>query len=223
MTDAHGYELHKSTAPHRNVVGTAGLLHPKAACNTMSTRNDFSAALVRAWSRIRVRMRGERPLHADVAPSEHTPDLSDTRAESWATVATMWEQAIETARTEGTCVEFRVVVGTPPQSADPDDDEPAESDPDPRVASMDLIPKLRWLLTQSTGTIADVAHHLEANADDVDERGREQLRDDVDFLDEELAALKAWLIAPDWDADYERLLAGEIPPLADDPDDEQDE
>ncbi len=87
-----------------------------------------------------------------------------------------------------------------------------------------LVLRLRWLLTQSSGTIADVAHQLETRAADVDDAARQQLRDDVLVLDEELALLKALLLPPiDWDAEHERLLAGEIPPFEDYADEEQDE
>ncbi len=84
----------------------------------------------------------------------------------------------------------------------------------------ELLRRLRWLLTESSGTIADVAHQLETLAARVDDDVREQLRDDVLVLDEELATLKALLLAPvDWDAEHERLLAGEIPPFEGDADD----
>ena len=86
-----------------------------------------------------------------------------------------------------------------------------------------LLPRLRLLLTQSSGTIADVVHQVETRAVDLDADAREQLRDDVLVLDEELATLKTLLVAPiDWDAEHERLLAGEIPPF-DDGDEHEDE
>jgi hypothetical protein len=73
---------------------------------------------------------------------------------------------------------------------------------------------VRLLLTESAGIVAEVTQLLEARAANFDYGARAQLRDDVLLLDDELAALKAWLVAPlDWDADYGRLLAGEIPPL----------
>lgn len=43
----------------------------------------------------------------------------------------------------------------------------------------DLLPMLRWRLSQAIGTIAEVAHLLEARASDVDERARKHLREDV--------------------------------------------
>ena len=80
-----------------------------------------------------------------------------------------------------------------------------------------------WLLTHSNGTIADVAHHLETRAADLDDDARQQLHEDVLALDEELATVKALLAPVDWDAEHARLLAGEIPPFEDDADDEQNE
>ncbi len=86
-----------------------------------------------------------------------------------------------------------------------------------------LVSWLAGLLTHSNGTIADVAHHLESRAADLDDGARQQLRDDVLALDEELATVKALLAPVDWDAEHERLLAGEIPPFEHDADDQQDE
>ena len=86
-----------------------------------------------------------------------------------------------------------------------------------------LLPRLRLLLTQSSGAIANVVHQVETRGVDLDDDAREQLRDDILVLDEELATLKALLVPPiDWDAEHERLLAGEIPPF-DDGDEHEDE
>ena len=106
--------------------------------------------------------------------------------------------------------------------------DPPSSDVDPPVPGAELeasrlLPRLRLLLTQSSGAIADVVHQDETRAVDLDADAREQLRDDVLVLDEELATLKTLLVAPiDWDAEHERLLAGEIPPF-DDGDEHEDE
>jgi hypothetical protein len=82
-----------------------------------------------------------------------------------------------------------------------------------------LRAQLRWLMTQSSGTIADVAHQLETYGAEVDDSTREQLRDDVLVLDEELATVKMLLLGPvDWDAEHGRLLAGEVPPFDEDED-----
>lgn len=78
----------------------------------------------------------------------------------------------------------------------------------------ELVPTLRWLLSQATGTIGHVAHQLESRAADVDDRARAQLRDDVLFLDGELAIVKALLAElVDWDSELRRLLKDELPPL----------
>jgi hypothetical protein len=73
-----------------------------------------------------------------------------------------------------------------------------------------LFPRLRWLLAQSSGTIADAAHQLESHPFDVDDDAREQLRDDVLVIEEELAMLRALLDSIDWDAEFGRMLRGEI-------------
>src|SRR5262249_9446575 len=102
---------------------------------------------------------------------------------------------------------------------EPGDPSAAEDEPswDPwRVAEAmndELLPTLRWLLTQASGTIGKVAHQLEHRAADIDDRARDQLRDDVLELDDELATVKALLLhLVDWDSELERLLKGEFPP-----------
>jgi hypothetical protein len=79
--------------------------------------------------------------------------------------------------------------------------------------SDDLVPTLRWLLTQASGAIARVAHQLEHRATDIDDEARVQLRDDVLVLDDELVELKALLLAIDWDSELGHLLRGELPPF----------
>ena len=74
------------------------------------------------------------------------------------------------------------------------------------------LPQLRWLLTQSAGTVADVAHQLETHPFDVDDRTREQLRDDVLVIEEELATLKGLLDFVDWDAELRDLLGEQSSP-----------
>jgi hypothetical protein len=88
----------------------------------------------------------------------------------------------------------------------------------------ELLARLRLLLSQSSGAIANVVLHVETRAVDLDDGAREQLREDILVLDEEFATLTALLVAPvDWDAEHERLLAGEIPPFEDDRDDDENE
>jgi hypothetical protein len=104
--------------------------------------------------------------------------------------------------------------------------DPPAPDVDSLVAGTELeasklLPRLRLLLTQSSGAIANVVHQVETCAVDLGNDAREQLRDDILALDEEFATLKALLVAPiDWDAEHERLLAGEIPPFDDGDEDE---
>ena len=88
----------------------------------------------------------------------------------------------------------------------------------------ELVPTLRWLLTQAGGTVGRVTHQLEHRAADIDDDARAQLRDDVLVLDDELATLKALLLGLiDWDSELARLLKGELPPLDIDRDPEDDD
>jgi hypothetical protein len=114
---------------------------------------------------------------------------------------------------ERMAVEIRLAVRKPGD----EDASPEQRSWDPwQVADAmgdELVPTLRWLLTQASGTIGRVAHQLERRATDVDEAARVQLRDDVLVLDDELAALKAMLLAIDWDSELGHLLRGELPPF----------
>jgi hypothetical protein len=95
--------------------------------------------------------------------------------------------------------------------------------PGPAAAARagDVVPMLRWLLTEATGTIGHAAHQLETHAAEIDDHARAELQDDLITLDEELAIVKALLHDPtDWDDENRRLLAGEIPPLQDEADDD---
>lgn len=144
------------------------------------------------------------------------------RDEGAEALAKLWERARhEFGGDDVTAVDIRLTVRRRQQ--------PAELAPEPWLNAWqpataeagELLWRLRWLLTQSSGTIADAAHQFEARAADLDDDAREQLREDVLTLDEELATLKALLLASvDWDAEYERLLAGELPPFDDEADDE---
>ncbi len=145
-------------------------------------------------------------LSAPATEPQERP-LTPIRDKSPDSLTNVWEQARHMFGDDDvTAVEIRVTVHRREQ---PEADE--------------LLARLGLLLTQSTGTIADVAHHLETRAADLDDNAREQLRDDVLALHEELATLNALLEPVDWDAEHGRLLTGEIPPFQDDPDDEQDE
>lgn len=96
--------------------------------------------------------------------------------------------------------------------------------PDPaKLEAGALLRRLRWLMTESSGTIAYVAHQLESRRAELDEDACDQLRDDVSVLDEDIASLKALLDATvDWDAEHGRLIAGDVPPFEDELDEEDD-
>jgi hypothetical protein len=86
----------------------------------------------------------------------------------------------------------------------------------------DLIWELRRLLAWSGGTIADVTQALELRGTELDATARALLQEELDALDSDLALLRSVLTdRMDWDRAYERLLAGEIPPL-DEAEDEDD-
>lgn len=125
---------------------------------------------------------------------------------------------------ERMAIEIRVAVRDP---EDPDAFADEQSwDPWKVAAAIDeeLVPTLRWLLTQATDTVGKVAHQLEHRAADVDDDARAQLRDDIHVLDDELATLKALLLGLiDWDKELARLLKDEVPPLDADRDPEDDD
>ena len=160
-------------------------------------------------------------LSAPPTEREERP-LAVVRDEGPDWLISVWEQARHLFGDDGaTAVDIRITVHRRKQRADrtpaPNPGGPGDSQAGEPLA------RLGWLLTQSTGTIADVAHHLETRAVDLDDDAREQLRDDVLALQEEVATLKGLLEPVDWDAEHGRLLTGEIPPFQDDPADEQDE
>ncbi len=167
---------------------------------------------------------GDRSAHTETSarPTEAEARVREAvRQEGAEALAKLWERARhEFGGDDVTAVDVHLTVRRRSQ--------PAELAPEPwlnpwQPAGADageLLWRLRWLLTQSCGTIADAAHQFEARAAELDDRAREQLRDDLLSLDEELATLKALFLAPvDWDAEYERLLAGELPPFDDEADD----
>jgi hypothetical protein len=135
-------------------------------------------------------------------------------------LASAYEQAVRAVRrSDSVVVDIRVSVGNHRHPAAPTTGSSANPGSGAEPAADELLPTLRWLLTQSAGAIADAAHRLETRAADVDDAARAQLADDLRVLDEEVATLKALLAPPiDWDADMERLLRGEVPGCQDDAD-----
>jgi hypothetical protein len=164
----------------------------------------------------------EIDLPAPATEPEERP-LAPVRGEGPEAVANLWEQAFqELSDDEVIVVEVRLTLHRRELVAGLN---PARWPIPWRPGELEvgkLVSWLGWLLTYSNGTIADVAHHLETRAVDLEDDAREQLRDDVLALDEELATVKALLAPVDWDAEHGRLLAGEIPPFEGDADDEQD-
>jgi hypothetical protein len=155
--------------------------------------------------------------------SEARP-LTPARRDGSDGLANVWERARrEFGADDVTAVEIHLTVHkrqpAPRRQADvwPNPAPPAE------LEAGELLRRLRGLMTESSGTIANIAHQLETRAPELDDDAWDQLRDDVLVLDEDIATLKALLVAPvDWDAEHERLIAGEVPPF-DDGSDEDDE
>jgi hypothetical protein len=138
-------------------------------------------------------------------------------------VSEAWDQALQEFGDDDVVgVEVRLTVHKLARPQERASNRSANSEPAAPAAEDRLLPRLRWLLTQSAGTVAEVAYELEARASDVDDAAREQLRDDLLVLYEELATLASLLAPVDWDAEYGRLLDGEVPPLEDDIDEDDE-
>lgn len=73
--------------------------------------------------------------------------------------------------------------------ADPPAPDVDSLSPGTELEAGKLLLRLRLLLTQSSGAIANVVHQVETRSVD-DDDAREQLRDDILVLDEEFATLK---------------------------------
>ena len=139
-------------------------------------------------------------------------------------LANVWEQIRHAFTGDGvTAVDIRVTVQRREQPAELKPEPPPTLGPPGDLEAGELPARLGWLLTHASGKIADVAHHLETRAADLDDDAREQLRDDLLALHEELAPLTTLLEPVDWDAEHSRLLAGEIPPFQHYADDETSE
>jgi hypothetical protein len=185
------------------------------------THRSFGTYLRDLWGAARV---GD-PLVQPAAPAD-VQSASSTESAASASVRDPWcdaiakafDQALQTLDADDLAdLDIRLTAGERRHWATPTRESSVDAGSVAEAVRDELLPALRWLLTQSTGTIADAAHRLETHAADVDDHARAQLADDVRTLDEELATLKALLVgAVDWDSDLERLLGGEIPPLNED-------
>ncbi len=125
---------------------------------------------------------------------------------------------------ESVDVEIRIAVRKQQDSTELGDSPASRPSSLADLVDEELVPRMRWLLTQASGTIAEVAHHLEARAAEIGYGARADLRDDLLVLDEELARVEALLVGPlDWDSSFTRLLKGEIPPLHSNDDSQHDD
>lgn len=148
--------------------------------------------------------------------------LPDERAEALAAMCERLLQELDGEEVSAAGIRFLV---HKPERADEYQDAPRQDAGPPALSEdRELVWELRRLIAWSAGTIADAAQTLEARAVDVDDKARALLQDEVEALDMDLGVLKALLADPvDWDREYERLLAGEIPPFDDPVGDEDDE
>ena len=191
-----------------------------------ATHQTFEAYLRDRWD-IR-RSRNDQPSHAagiadppsndlELPATETEPrprGVAPVRGGDHDALANVWEQIRHAFTDDGvTAVDIRVTVQRPAQPAELKPELPPTLGPPGDLEAGELLARLGWLLTHASGKIADVAHHLETRAADLDDDAREQLRDDLLALHEELAPLTALLEPVDWDAEHRRLLAGEIPPF----------
>jgi len=148
----------------------------------------------------------------DVSDAPAVPDV----------IAKLWHEVLEALGSEVTAADIRLTVHKLRAPGEPAADPQPSPDQVTELVHGRLFPELRWLLTQSGGTIADVAYQLESHPFELDEDAREQLRDDVLVIEEELAMLKTVLASVDWDAELGRLLSDEISPPEGDADSEDE-
>jgi hypothetical protein len=155
-------------------------------------------------------------------PESHAVAPVRARGRDW--LSNVWEHARRAFGGEAVpAAHIRDTVHSREQTAELELEPRPTLGPPVDVEAGELLARLGWLLTHASGKIADVTHHLEARAAELDDVARGQLRDDLLALNEELATLTALLEPVDWDAEHRRLLAGEIPPFRNDADDEPGE
>jgi hypothetical protein len=122
--------------------------------------------------------------------------------------------------TEVSGAEIRFVVHKHQPAAHPRLDPDAAA----QLSIGELVLELRRLIAWAGAALADVTETLETRGVDLDESGRELLRDEITALDIDLSVLKAHLADPvDWDSQLEHLLSGEIGPFDDPAADENDD
>jgi hypothetical protein len=160
------------------------------------------------------------PADTSAAPLAEPHPLPAVRHKASESLAKICEQTLSALDGDETvAVEIRFTVCSERDSAGLRVGSPPRDRPVAKLVDDELLPRLRFLLARASGTIADVAHHLETLAPDIDDGARAQLRDDLLVLDDELDTVKALLVGPiDWNAELERFLNGEIPPFEADED-----
>jgi hypothetical protein len=158
---------------------------------------------------------------AEPRTHEPAPRVSDAAT----TLASALDQVLRAlAGDDGMPADIRLTVHRRRDRDDPARETAVLPGPAASARAGEMVPMLRWLVSEATGKIANIAHQLETRAAEIGDGARAQLHDDLTVLDEELAVVNALLDVPiDWDAENRRLLAGEIPPLESDADDEDDE
>jgi hypothetical protein len=162
----------------------------------------------------------------NAAPATRSPARPPAlvRRDGTDALATVWEQARqEFGNDDVTAVDIHLTVHKRQQPTRLKPDAWPTPQPRAELEAGDLLRRLRWLMTESSGTLANIAHQLETRAAELDDDACDQLREDVLILDEDIATLKALLIAPvDWDIEHGRLIAGELPPFEDDFDEDDE-
>lgn len=119
-----------------------------------------------------------------------------------------------------TAAEIRFVVHKPEHPGYPRLDTESER----TAGDGELLWELRRLIAWSGGTIADVAWALEARGAELDPTARRLLQDELEAVEVDLATAGLYLADPiDWDSEFGSLLDGEVAPLDDLPDAEDDE
>jgi hypothetical protein len=197
-----------------------------------STHETFEAYLRDRWGISGTR--GDQLIQAAeaaIAPAAGVDELAPAirpqagvRRDGLDGLALVWEKARQEFGDEDvTAVDIHLTVHRR-QQASPPPTYGWPTPPDPaKVEAGALLRRLRWLMTESSGTIAYVAHQLESRGVELDDDACDQLHEDVLVLDEDIANLKSLLLPTvDWDAEHERLIAGEIPPFEDEPEEDDD-
>jgi hypothetical protein len=181
-----------------------------------ATHPTFEAYLRERWAMSR--SRGGQLIQAAETAAPVRRDGTDG-------LAIVWEQARqEFGSDDVSAIDIHVTVHKRDQPTQLTPDPSPGAQPPAEVEAGDLLRRLRWLMTESSGTMANIAHQLETRAAELDEDTCDQLRDDVLVLEEDITTLKALLAAPvDWDAEHGRLIAGEVPPFEDDSEDDDED